>query len=186
MRPPVHRVMMWRITVGTGVFVALGFARLDWLAQVPVLGSVAPTGRLMYADVRAADASEIARELGRETGREPFVMVQHYGRASQMAYYLPGRPTVYSASAHTGGRTTQYDVWERTDLASPAVNNALAGRPALLVGGETHHWERAFERVVSAGQLEGEHKKGRMIYLGYGFRGFVGETGGGDGGGGAP
>lgn len=172
-RPHMNRLMAWRWTVGVGIAVSLGGARADLLTNLPWLGGLIPLGRLMHADVRADHAARLVQELRTSTGLEPFVMAQHYGRASQLAYYLPGRPVVYSASAHTGGRTTQYDVWPETDLAATPVLERLAGRPALLVGGEPHHWEPAFVRVEDIGQLEGEHKKGRRIYLGYGFRGFT-------------
>lgn len=171
-KPRMGRIVAWRITVATGVVVALGAARADLAARLPLLGPLVPTGRLMGADLRARDAAAILDALRNATGLEPFVMAQHYGRASQLAYYLPGRPVVYSASAHTGGRTTQYDSWEHTDLASETVRSTLAGRPALLVGGEHAHWQPAFDRIEDAGQLEGEHKKTRRIYLGFGFRGF--------------
>lgn len=171
-RPHMHRVVMWRWTIGLGVIVALGFARADWLARLPVIGDIVPRGRLMFADVRAADAARIEKELRTQTGLEPFVMAQHYGRTSQLAYYLPGRPTVYCAGAYMEGPRKQYDVWPDTDLSNPEVQSRLAGRPGLLVGGRLEQWAPAFERVVEAGQLEGEHKKGRMIYLGYGYRGF--------------
>lgn len=171
-RPHTVRVMAWRWTVGVGLIVALGFARADWLARLPGVGPLVPRGRLMYADVRGADAARILAALEAETGLEPVVMAQHYGRASQMAYYVPGRPTVYCAGAYMDGPRKQYDLWSETDLANPSTHAALAGRPALLVGGRLEQWEPAFARVEEAGQLEGEHKKGRMIYLGYGYRGF--------------
>jgi len=171
-RPRMGRIVAWRATYVLGIIVAIGAARADWAAKLPGIGRYVPLGRLMYADVRARDAERILADLRASTGLEPFVMAQHYGRASQLAYYLHGRPTVYSASAHTGGRTTQYDVWPQTDLADPATLAALRARPALLVGGEPHHWLPAFDRVEQAGQLQGEHKKGRRIYLAYGFRGF--------------
>lgn len=173
-RPHVQRVMMWRWTVGVGVIVALGFARADWLARLPVVGSLIPQGRLMFADVRALDAARRMDALESETGLEPVLMAQHYGRTSQMAYYLPGRPTVYCAGAYMDGPKKQYDLWDETSLASETVRARLAGRPALLVGGRIEQWEPAFERVEEAGQLEGEHKAGRLVYLGYGYRGFPG------------
>lgn len=172
LRPHMHRVMMWRWTVGLGVIVALGFARADWLARLPVLGPLVPQGRLMFADTRAADASRILDELRAQTGLEPVVMAQHYGRTSQLAYYLPGQPTVYCAGAYMEGPRKQYDLWPETDLSNPDLHAQLLGRPALLVGGRFEQWVPAFDRVENAGQLDGEHKKGRLIYLGYGYRGF--------------
>lgn len=170
-RPRMGRIVTWRATIAVGLLVAAGAARADWAARLPGIGRYVPIGRLMDADVRARHAEELAAGLRGATGLEPFVMAQHYGRASQLAYYMRPRP-VYSASAHTGGRTTQYDVWPQTDLDNPETLAQLRGRPALLVGGEPAHWEPAFERVEERGQLEGEHKSGRRIYLGYGFRGF--------------
>jgi hypothetical protein len=173
-RPHMHRVMAWRWTVGLGVIVALGFARADWLARLPVVGPIVPRGRLMLADVRAADALRILGQLRAETGLEPVVMAQHYGRTSQLAYYLPGRPVVYCAGAYMEGPRKQYDLWPETNLSDEATHAALLGRPALLVGGRFEQWAPAFELVADMGQLEGEHKKGRLIYLGYGYRGFGG------------
>jgi len=172
MRPHMHRVMMWRWTVGVGVIVALGFARADWLAKAPVIGPLVPKGRLMFGDTRAADTARILDELRAQTGLEPVVMAQHYGRTSQLAYYLPGRPTVYCAGAYMEGPRKQYDLWPETNLANPDLHAELLGRPALLVGGRFEQWTPAFDRVEDAGQLDGEHKKGRLIYLGYGYRGF--------------
>ena len=177
-RPHMHRVMAWRWTVGLGVIVALGFARADWLAGLPVVGPLVPRGRLMDADVRAADAARILGELRAETGLEPVVMAQHYGRTSQLAYYLPGRPVVYCAGAYMEGPRKQYDLWPETDLSNAATHARLSGRPSLLVGGRFEQWVPAFERVVEAGQLEGEHKQGRVIYLGYGYGGFGKDEGG--------
>ncbi len=171
-RPHMHRVMMWRWTVGLGIIVALGFARADWLVRLPIIGPLVPQGRLMFADVRAADAARILTDLRTETGLEPFVMAQHYGRTSQLAYYLPGQPTVYCAGAYMDGPKKQYDLWAETNLANPETHARLAGRPALLVGGRFEQWVPAFERVVEIGQLRDEHKKGRLIYLGYNYQGF--------------
>lgn len=171
-RPHMHRVMAWRWTLGVGVIVALGFGRADLLARIPLVGTVVPRGRLMFADVRANDAARILGGVRAATGLEPFVMAQHYGRTSQLAYYLPGRPTVYCAGAYMEGPRKQYDLWPETDLSSPEVGGRLAGRPALLVGGRFEQWVPAFDRVEEVGQLEGEHKRGRLIYIGYGYRGF--------------
>lgn len=169
----VHRVMAWRATLWYGVVVALVLPRLDLAARIPVLAGRVPLGRVMFADVRAADADARVRALTAETGREVFVLALHYGRASQLAYYMEGRPVVYCASGVTGGRRTQFDEWAFTGLRGERVLDSLRGRPALLVGGEPEeHWEGAFERVEDAGELEGETKRGRRVYIGYGFRGF--------------
>jgi hypothetical protein len=127
-----------------------------------------PLGRFMRADVMAADTARLGAGLRAETAREPFYVANVYGRASQLAYYLPGRPAVYCSSPFTGGRMTQYDYWPDTSLADPA----LLGRPAVLVGGKMEDWTPAFDHVREAGQLAGETKKDRLTFLGVGYRGF--------------
>lgn len=164
----------WVVCWVVGVVVALGFARLDLLARVPGIGPLVPVGRLAGADVRAAS---VARELARlrdETGLEPFVIGQHYGRASQLAFYLPGRPRVYCSSSLLAGRRTQFDMWPETDLRRREVNLNLTGRPAVLVGGVDGQWDVAFERVEPLGAIEGETKRDRVSFVGYGYRGFTG------------
>jgi len=82
---------------------------------------------------------------------------------------MEGQPTVYSSSSKGYGRRTQYDLWDDTDLDDPA----LLGRPAVLVGGWDYEWEHAFERLELVGQLDGETKRDRLTFIGYGFKGFV-------------
>jgi hypothetical protein len=127
-----------------------------------------PVGRLLAAREVAQDAARVAAEIERDTGRRPLIIAQQYGRASQLAFYMPGRPTVYCSSAKSDGRRTQYDLWPDTDLDDPA----LLGRDALCIGGQLYQWQRAFDRVVEIGQLRGEPKKSRLSFIGYNFRGF--------------
>ncbi|USO00153.1 MAG: glycosyltransferase family 39 protein [Phycisphaeraceae bacterium] len=118
------------------------------------------------------NAEALGDRLRAETGLEPFYVAIHYGRASQLAFYLPGRPTVYAASSHFGdGRRTQYDLWAETDLSNPEVTGLLKGRPGVLFDGSVAEWERFFDRVVDLGPIGGETKKGRHTLLGYGYEG---------------
>ena len=55
-------------------------------------------------------------ELGRAVGAAmatgpgaPFLVADHYQIASQLAFYVPGHPTVYTANF--GRRMNQYDIW---------------------------------------------------------------------------
>lgn len=167
----------WRWSWMFGLVVAVCFARLDVVAKLPRLGRFVPVGRLTGADVRA---EAVVREMGRleeETGLEPFVIAQHYGRASQLAFYLPRRPVVYCSSSLMNGRRTQFDVWGRTDLRLREVSLELTGRPAVLVGGVPGQWDVAFERVEPLGALAGEVKKDRVSFVGFGYRGFTGPKG---------
>ena len=118
------------------------------------------------------EVSAIADEMRAQTGEDPVFIAIHYGRASQLAFYLPGQPTVYAASAHFGhGRRTQYDIWDLTDLANPEVGDLLRGRDAVMFDGGAADWQRLFERVEDLGVLEHEPKEGRPTLKGFGFVG---------------
>ncbi len=177
-RPESLAQIAWDWTLGYGIIAGLLMLRLDLLAVVPWSGDQHPADRVVArmteADVRAAHAQRLIEAIEIETGLEPFVIAQQYGRASQLAFYLSDQPTTYSASSLLGGRRTQYDEWDHTDLRLPAVIETLRGRPALMVGAFIEQWQEAFERVVPIGPLEGERKRGRDAYLGYGFTGFPG------------
>lgn len=167
----------WKLAWIVGVLVAACFARLDIVARVPGVGRLVPLGRLSGADVRAAAVWREMERLGEEAELAPFVIAQHYGRASQLAFYLPGRPVVYCSSSLMNGRRTQFDMWAHTDLRSREVSLELTGRPAVLVGGVPGQWDVAFERVDPRGALDGEVKRDRVSFAGYGYRGFTGPRG---------
>jgi hypothetical protein len=182
--------LAWRVAVILGVAVAVLSLRADWLAASPPirlverglkkLGAIpadrpmVPLGRLMGAQTMAADADRLVRETSRRTGHPAFVIAQQYGRASLLAFYLPGRPTVYCSSSKGDGRRNQYDLWADTSLDDPG----LFGRPAVLVGGRMDEWTPAFARVTEIGPLEGETKRDgvtrrpRPCFIGEGYRGW--------------
>jgi 4-amino-4-deoxy-L-arabinose transferase-like glycosyltransferase len=174
----------WGATVAIGVLVAIMSVRLDLVERsaparliergvrafkfIPPDRPLIPVGRLMAGKVLGEDAARVEAEVRTATGSEPFIIAQHYGRASILAFYMPGQPTIHCSSARSDGRRTQYDLWGDTDLDSPA----LLGRPAVLVGGQMYQWDPAFERVEVFGQLAGEPKKDRLTFIGHGYRGF--------------
>lgn len=134
------------------------------------------TGRLIGARTMGAHASRVLAELDAQQRGGAFVIADHYGRASQLSYYLDGRPTVYCASTLMGGRRSQFDLWPHTNLNDPA----LRGRDALLLSNDKpwtlDAWRAMFDSVEPAsesGRLEGEHKRDRVAYVGRGFRGPV-------------
>lgn len=155
-------VLLWRGAVMIGLVSALVTARLDMFPRLPGVS------RLLGAREQARHAAEILDALKRETRREPFVLAAHYGRASQLAFYLPGQPRVLYAGHALGGRRTAYDFWPDTRLDAAD----LRGRPALLVGGQREAWSPAFEIVRDLGPLRGEHKRGRSAFAGLNYRGF--------------
>lgn len=175
----------WGAGIAMGVLVAVISLRLDVIAEsgpakwigeqaqrAGVIGKnrpLIPLGRLMGADAMAAEVQAIVEGIKAETGKQAFVAAQHYGRASLLAFYLPGRPVVYGAGAKTGGRLTQYDLWEQTSLDRMDV---LGGRPAVLLGGSADTWQRAFGRIVEYGRLKSETKADRLTFIGYDYLGW--------------
>lgn len=162
--------VVWRLCLGILVVMLIGTPILSVLAhREPVPAAL---NRLRPITTLVDNAAEIGRQLRDETGLEPIYVAIHYGRASQLAFYLPGRPTVYASSAHFGdGRRTQYDLWPETNLANPGVTEHLAGRPGVLFDGDIPDWSRFFDRVESLGVLPGETKGDRPVLVGHGYIG---------------
>lgn len=139
-----------------------------------------PAGRLRGAREMAGHVSELLAGLRDGTQREPFVVAQHYGRASQLAYYLRRGPRpwteVLCAMAHTGGRESQFDYWPQTDLR----RTELLGRPAVIVTSVQPYmadlWRTMFAEVrpIPGQRLRGESKTDRSAMLGFGWKGLPG------------
>ena len=164
---------VWRLTVASGALVIVAPSILGFLSTRRVFGPYIPVERVTGMREHAAAVRSLADRLRDETGLEPFVMADHYGRASQLWFYLPDLAPVYSASAHTGGRRSQFDLWADTDLAPGEAARGLAGRPGVLIGAPGQQWRGAFERIEPLGPLPGEPSPGsREGALGHGFRGF--------------
>lgn len=168
--------LLWGLALACGLGVNLALPALPALSRVGRLGARIPVQRLTGLRAHAADAQRWLDALGDQTGLEPFVVSEHYGRASQLAFYLPGRPTVYCSSALLGGRKTQYDLWAETDLTDPGTLERLRGRPALLMGGRAGQWAYGFDPVFEVGPLADEPKHNRTSFVGYNFSGFGGWT----------
>jgi hypothetical protein len=169
---------IWSAAVLIGLVGGVGMLRLDWLERTVFLKHVVPVGRFTSADEMGRHAGRMLEQLRAETGQEPFLMAQHYGRASQLWYYTPGQPVTYCASSLVGGgRKTPWDYWRDTNLRM--ARPELVGRPALVVGASRADWAPYFDRVREFGALEGDHKlrkdgtPTRPAYLCEGFRGLV-------------
>ncbi|MBC7835006.1 MAG: glycosyltransferase family 39 protein [Phycisphaerales bacterium] len=167
-KPEIPGQILWHVTVGYGLIVGVGMLRLDLLDYIPPLKDLAPAGRFMGADQMAAHVTEEAAKLRDQTGKEPFVVTQHYGRASQLAFYLPGHPSVLCTSSRMAGRRTQYDFWRDTSLDDPA----LLGRPAVMLGATPEQWRTVFAEAHPLGKLRGERKLQRPAFTGIGYLGF--------------
>jgi 4-amino-4-deoxy-L-arabinose transferase-like glycosyltransferase len=179
-RVPIwSRPFLWHArnaVVIVGLVTGLGMLRLDLLTRIPGIGPLIPIWRATGADKMAAHTREIADSIRAETGEEPFFMALHYGRAAQLAFYLPGRPTVFcTSSMMLNGRRNPYDDWPSTDLRTIGVGPGafpLQGRNAVVNGASLEDWQPYFDRVVEVGTLRGDGKKNRPSFRAYGFRGF--------------
>jgi hypothetical protein len=175
-----RRPFLWHVrnvVIILGLLTGLGMLRVDLFARIPKLGPLIPTWRAMGADQMASHTREIADEIKTETGEEPFFMALHYGRAAQLAFYLPGRPTVYcTSSMMLNGRRNPYDFWPETNLRQIGTRRSetftLRGRNAVVNGATREDWEPYFERVVEVGKLRADGKKNRPSFKAYGFKGF--------------
>jgi len=150
--------VLWGAALLMGLLCLGVFPALRPLSQRPNIGPAIPYYRLSGMREHAAAAQAELDRIAAETGQRPFVMADHYGRASQLAFYLPGRPVVYCASSRMGGRKTQHDLWDETDLRNLQTLDALYGRPALLFGSGIDPWRPMFARVTDLGPLPGEPK----------------------------
>jgi hypothetical protein len=159
--PETLAQVSWHAALVFGLIAGVGILRLDLLAKLPGVGPKVPLSRLMGADHMAAHVSRLADELRiAAPGREPMVISQFYGRASQLSFYLPGQPTAFCSGSRMGGRKSQYDLWPHTDLSDPA----LAGRPAVLLGDVDQDWSWGFRSVQPRGKLDGDRKRNREAF----------------------
>jgi hypothetical protein len=116
-------------------------------------------------------------ELGQAVGaaaarlpRPPFLVSDRYQIASQLAFYVPGQPRVYTANL--GRRMNQYDLWGGWD--------ELAGRDGIFVTfGDAEppgELRAAFDQVETIGRVPVVHRGRRIhqfsLYWGRGFHGF--------------
>lgn len=173
-RPETFRQLTWNGILAVGLVTGVLTLRPTWVVAVveAATGKEINIGRLVSGEALALDAYKVGQRVEQETGEPVVYITQHYGRSSLLAFYIPGNPVVYSASAFTGGRRTQYDLWPETDLARVD----LQGRNAILLGATLGQWERYFERVEEIeGGLPGDHKF-RSAFIGYNCTGFAEQT----------
>lgn len=162
----------WGAAIFLGITSLLLFPAATWLSNRAVIGQYIPLSRMTGMREHAQAAQVILDELESQTGQQPLIITEHYGRASQLAFYLKDHPTTYCISALVGGRKTQYDMWPSTDLSNPNTLAPLQGRPALLMGGRINQWTTAFDQVKDIGQLDSEPVDNRTSYIGYNFTDF--------------
>lgn len=196
LRPPAGSRGWWHATLAYGLIAAPFLHRADlaaaavnrlnqtqtFRAAFTALAGREPRpiipGRLIGGKAMAAHVRRLLDQLHAQTGLTPFVLSEHYGRASQLSYYLrsPGgrpAPDILSAMSQTGGRKSQFDIWPHTSLDRPD----LRARPAVVLSSDWDHllhiWQSMFDHVdlLPTGKLDGEHRPDRVAYLAFGYRG---------------
>ncbi len=161
---------IWRWTVGIGLVCALlisfGKRPMECVGALEFRGRrLPPIGLLQRIDGHREWAGRVAAfadEVEAEVGQRPFLVGKNHAYAALLAFYLPGRPVVYSAGHLFGGRESAYDYFADTCLADPA----LMGRPAVMAGAQAWHWSEVmfFDRVERV-PVEGR------IFVGYEYGG---------------
>jgi len=162
----------WGAAVVSILLVFSFFPLARFLSARRTVGPLIPIERITGMREHAAHTQRALDQLREDTGLEPFVITDHYGRASLLAFYLEGQPVVYCNSALVGGRKTQYDLWPETNLTNPATLGLLRGRPAVLFGGPERTWATAFEDLADVGPLDAEPKPAQTTYTGLRFTDF--------------
>lgn len=154
---------LWHGAIIYGVVAGVGMLSLGWLAKAPGVGKWLPSYRLTGARDLAARVEAV-----RAAHPGSFVAASRYDTASLLAYYLPGQPSVRSATSLMGGRKSSYDYFEDTRFDDARIE----GMTAVLVGGSEKKWARAlaFDEIRT---IEEEREGQPAIRLGVGYRGVV-------------
>ena len=120
-------VVMHHMEWLTPVFAWLNRSAPPW--ELTPAAKYDPSVRLRGWSVLGAAVGQVLEEQ-RAADRNPFILANDYGTASQIAFYCPGQPTVYSVQSVLVGRRSQYDFWP-----NPIRDAAqFVGRPCLYIG----------------------------------------------------
>jgi hypothetical protein len=158
--------MAWHWSLAWGIAGALGVASLALLDRLPIIGDIVPLHRIAGHRAWAAQVDGVIAATRADSGTDPFVIADQYTRAALLAYYLPGRPVVRSATSYLGGRRSSYDFFPDTSLRDPA----LLARPAVLAGSTAERWSGAF-RFGSVDQSLDRTQARWPVYLGRDYQG---------------
>ncbi len=135
----------WSLGWGIGAMVVLMFG--GYALQWPGAQRLPGVDRIGGHAARAAEVHDAAKQVEAQTASQPFIVADHYQKASLLAFYLPGRPRVYCAASRMGKRINPYDYFEDVNLADPN----LLGRDAVLADASRSQWHGAlgFDRIRS-------------------------------------
>lgn len=160
--------LAWHWALAWGIAGAIGVASLALLDRLPIIGDVVPLHRIKGHRAWAMQVDEVITTTRDQSGTEPFVIADQYTRAALLAYYLPGRPAVRSATSYLGGRRSSYDYFPETSLRDPGLLN----RPAVLTGSTPERWMQAFHFESVEESLDRTRARW-PVYLGLRYQGPV-------------
>lgn len=160
-KPETAVQVLWHFALGYGLVSGILMLRADLLARLPLIGPQVPVARLQQGRLLAEGVQKWREQASNPGGPLLPVVASHYGRASQLAFYLPDRPVVFCASSALGGRPTQHDFWPSHDLRErrpwPSV---------LLIGATEAEWRGLFRDVQLLGPVQGVERKGVHAFVG--------------------
>ncbi|HVZ94920.1 MAG TPA: glycosyltransferase family 39 protein, partial [Phycisphaerales bacterium] len=156
---------LWHWSIGYGLATGIGLMLIVPASHLPVVGKYVPLHRFSgWRDtaMKVYEVAEASPADGSES--EPFVIARRYDATARLAFYMPGRPSVFCAGPYMGDRKSSYDFFPDTDLHA----KELIGRRAVLVGASAEQWAEVFrfERVEAR-----EAGAGRAVYVGVGYGG---------------
>jgi len=142
------------------------FLHIPFLTMnAPWPGQSHPLKKLLGWRQLGGTVTQVARNMN-----QPFVFSDQYMTASELAFYVEGRPTTYCVDL--GRRMNQYDLWPGLDR--------LVGQEAIYVAGNDMRADLAgaFDRVEAEPMVTISSKSGRpiktfFVYRCYGFKGWT-------------
>lgn len=151
----------WHWSIAFGFVSAIALMSLQWLDRVPGLTNAIPYHRL-------SGHRAYAERIAAEAAPHDVYIADQYTRAALLAYYLPGRPAVASATSYLGGRRSSYDFFLDTNLR----DESRLGQTVVLIGATPEKWSGAFRFEAIEPIVPAEPKR-PAVYLGRNFSGPV-------------
>ncbi|MGA3117447.1 MAG: glycosyltransferase family 39 protein [Syntrophobacteraceae bacterium] len=160
------RLDSWRPYFKKGVIVGAVMALLTYALPFWAVAAPGPWADRLIA--RLQGWQQLGVEAGRALGEVPrpqstFILTFNRQLTSELAFYVPGQPRVYTWRAPEGVPENQYDIWDGPKIGSDALivfPEAESGRAAALSG-----YFQAVERLDNT-TLGAGGRRHYSLYLG--------------------
>ena len=128
-----------------------------------------PTARLRGWRHLSAEVDRLRSAMG-----DAIIVGERWTIASELGFYLDGRPNVYCIGLAMGDRHSQYDLWRPNPIADESV---FRGRSFILINVDPAKVADAFDRMEPVHRVE-YREAGTLvavwtIHVAHGFRGFA-------------